>query len=116
MACCRTDGPLILDSCYVTHKYGTSRCLQPWTFPGATTKDRPGPSVVFGYGRRRVLRNTLSQVTVGTLGASKVCPGFFSRGTVSICVATALVWAFEVECVDGLATPGDVERVDLAKW
>jgi len=66
---------------------------KPERFLGPPQKDRPDPSIVFGYGRR-------------------VCPGRFFAEETGFVYAAALLWAFEIESIDGTATLDDIEWVD----
>ena len=43
-----------------------------------------------------------------------VCPGRFFADEVGFCIATAILWAFEIECVDKSMTLEDIQWVDSA--
>lgn len=47
-------------------------------------------------------------------GARSVCPGRFFAEETGFCIATALLWAFEIECVDRTTTLEDIKWVDSA--
>ena len=99
--------PRIWDS---PNDFNPDRFLEPYP------KDRPDPSVVFGYGRRYVIGILVFQLIADVLGVPRACPGRFFAEETGFCMATALLWAFDLECVDKNMTLDDIKFVDAAIW
>lgn len=56
------------------------------------------------------------QIIADTLGAPRACPGRFFADETGFAIATSLLWAFEIECLDKTMTLDKVGYVDAAIW
>lgn len=83
---------------------------RPERFLGPPNENRPDPSIGFGYGRRFVYLRILDD---SWRTNDRVCPGRFFADEAAPFVAIVILWAFQIEHVEGPTRPEDVKWVEF---